>query len=179
MSVPDHFGLFGLPERFDIDVNALDEKYRELSRLHHPDKHAQGTSTERLAAVTKTADLNAAYKTLREDFTRAEHLLRRRGVETSEAETQDRRATVEGKLLVEVLELREMLEDAKDAKDRARVEKLGDEVGVRSQRAWKTLREGFASADPDHGALGKALTSLRYYRRVLEEVNNILDAEDA
>ena len=179
MSAPDHFGLFGLPERFDIDLAALDDKYRELSRVHHPDKHAQGTSTERLAAVTKTADLNAAYKTLREDFTRAEHLLRRRGVETSEAANEDRRATVEGKLLVEVLQLREALEEAKDAKDRAVVEKLGEDVGARSQRAWKILREGFASTTPDYGALGKALTSLRYYRRVLEEVNNILDAEDA
>jgi len=175
MPVPDHFGLFGLPERFEIDQADLERRYRELSQKLHPDKQPPG---ERLAAVQKTADLNAAYKTLRDDFSRAEHILRRHGVETSEKESHDSRQNVDPVLLMEVLELRETLEHAKDAHDRTTVEELADDVNTRTAVAWKKLRDGFVRGH-DYGSLGKELTSLRYYRRVLDEVSNILDAEDA
>jgi molecular chaperone HscB len=173
MNAPDHFGLFGLPERFEIDLADLEKRYLALSRELHPDRHATGSASERLAAVQKTTDLNQAYKVLRDDFRRSEHLLHRRGIETTEAESQDRRATVESRLLVEVLELREALEDARDT-DHARVAHLKTDVEGRVRSAWSSIREGWkkveAGDEDSLRAIVADLTALRYYRRFLDEV---------
>jgi len=175
VNVADHFGLFGLPERFEIDLVELEKRYLALSRELHPDRHATGSASERLASVQKTTDLNQAYKVLRDDFRRAEHLLRRRGIETTEADSQDQRATVESRLLVEVLELREGLAEAREASDRARVEALAADVRGRVERAWDAIRRGWREVDAGNHAplrpiLGE-LTALRYYRRFLDEVD--------
>ncbi|MEO6953451.1 MAG: Fe-S protein assembly co-chaperone HscB [Polyangia bacterium] len=182
MKTADHFVLFGLPRRFDIDRDDLERRYRELSREHHPDKHARGSDGDRLAAVQKTTDINAAYKVLRDDFSRAEHLLRRAGIETSEHEQQDNRQTVDASLLTEIMELREALDDARQSKDHATVEKLATDVNARVDKAWDRMkvvfgRYGVDATEAQLRPLANELTSLRYYRRVLEEVSNILDEE--
>ena len=182
MKNSDPFALFGLPPRFEIDQAELDTRYRELSREHHPDRHSRGSDGDRLASVQKTTDINAAYKVLRDEFLRAEVLLRRVGIETSEHEQQDRRQTVDAGLLTEIMELREALDEARRSKDHATVEKLAADVNARTGKAWDRMKRVFG----EHGAqateaqlrpLAGELTSLRYYRRVLEEVSNILDED--
>ena len=178
----DPFALFGLPPRFEIDQNDLEHRYRELSREHHPDKHARGGEGARLAAVQQTTDINAAHKLLRDDFSRAEHLLRRVGIETSEHEQQDRRQTVDAALLMEIMELREALDGARQSKDHATVEKLAADVNARVDRAWARMKAvfgacGVAATQGQLQPIAADLTSLRYYRRVLEEVANILDED--
>jgi molecular chaperone HscB len=183
VGVPDHFGLFGLPEKFAVDGAALERKYLELSREHHPDRHATKSPAERLAAVQRTTDLNLAYKVLRDDFARAELLLRRRGMDTSEEEAQDHRATVDTGLLMEVLELREALAEARAANDMDKVQALAADVRAHDAAAWERIGQGFAALDEGDASqlatiLG-ALTKIRYYRRFLEEVAAIEDAGDA
>jgi molecular chaperone HscB len=177
VNVPDHFGLFGLPEHFAVDLVALERRYLELSRAHHPDRHAMKSSAERLAAVQKTTDVNLAYKVLKDEFRRAEHLLSRRGIATSEASSQDHRATVDTSLLMEVLELREALSEARAANDRARIDGLANDVRAKEAQAWDTIRAGFVLLDEGDGAeltaIVNALTQLRYYRRFLDEVADI------
>ena len=174
MNVPDHFALFGLPELFELDRAELEKRYLALSREMHPDRHATASPKERLLAVQRTTDLNLAYKTLRDDFLRAEQLLRRRGIEVSESESQDRRATVETSLLMEVMELREALSDARGAKDMAKVAELAANVRGRSEVAWAQIRTGFTEVEGGEAssltAILAQLTALRYYRRFLEEV---------
>jgi molecular chaperone HscB len=180
MSAPDFFGLFGLPERFEIDAAELERRYLSLSRELHPDRHASGTPGERLAAVQRTTDLNAAYQVLRDEFKRTEHLLHRRGIETTEADSQDHRATVESSVLHEVLELREGLAEAKEANDQARIATLTAEVEARSARAWESIREGWRTVESGDASplreIKKQLTSLRYYRRFLDEVAGLDEA---
>ncbi len=182
MKIADPFALFGLPPRFDLDQVDLEHRYRELSREHHPDRHARDSDGGRLAAVQKTADINAAYKLLRDDFTRAENLLSRVGIETSEHAQQDHRQTVDASLLIEIMALREALDEARQSKDHATVDKLASDVNARVEKAWMRMKSVFG----EHGQTATAeqlrplandLTSLRYYRRVLEEVSNILDEE--
>jgi molecular chaperone HscB len=170
---PDYFSLFGLPEQFELDRDALEKKYLELSRALHPDKHV---AKERLAAVQQTTDLNQAYKVLRDDFRRAELLLRRQGFETSEQASSDQRQNVDPTLLVEVMELRESLDGARVKKDMSAVDAIEADVKARSAAAWQKLRTGFADGD-DGADLAKALTSLRYYLRVFDEIERIRDEE--
>ena len=80
----NYFALFGLPERFDIDVTDLARRHRERIRVAHPDRFAQGTALERQHAAALSADLNDGLKTLRDVVSRARHLLALRGVSTDE-----------------------------------------------------------------------------------------------
>lgn len=180
MSPPDHFALFSLPARFEMDVAELERRYLALSRQLHPDRHATASASERLTSVQKTTDLNEAYRVLRDDFRRAELLLRMRGIETSEDKAHDARTKVDTRLLVEIMELRESLEEARGSRNEQAIAALRSEVEARSQAAWACIRTDFDALDRgDLGvlpSLAKAVISLRYYRRILDEMSDFEDA---
>ena len=46
----DYFTVFGLPRKLGVDGEALQRRFYELSRQHHPDFH-QGVDAERQAEV--------------------------------------------------------------------------------------------------------------------------------
>ncbi|MDI8799439.1 Fe-S protein assembly co-chaperone HscB, partial [Salmonella enterica subsp. enterica serovar Montevideo] len=54
----DYFTLFGLPARYQIDTQALSLRFQDLQRQYHPDKFANGTQAQQLAAVQQSATIN-------------------------------------------------------------------------------------------------------------------------
>ncbi len=48
----DYFTFFGLRRRLRLDLKDLEQRFRALSRLFHPDYFHHATSTERLASLT-------------------------------------------------------------------------------------------------------------------------------
>ena len=71
----DYFELFGLPVAFDIDSNDLAVRYRQLQRQFHPDRFASAPAAERRLSVQMTAQINAAFQTLKDPVARARYLL--------------------------------------------------------------------------------------------------------
>ena len=63
----DYFALFALSRRPWLDLEKLEEKYRELARETHPDQSTQRSSD--------FAEVNEAYRTLRDPKSRLQHLL--------------------------------------------------------------------------------------------------------
>lgn len=63
----DYFALFTLPRRPWLDREKLEEKYRELARATHPDQTTQPTMN--------FAEVNEAYRILRDPKSRLQHLL--------------------------------------------------------------------------------------------------------
>src|SRR4051794_4536174 len=106
-----HFELFGLSPRFQLDAVALERAYREIQARVHPDRFADAGAAERRASLQWTTRVNEAYRSLKHPVQRASHILALHGVdvafETDTAMPQD--------FLVQQLELREALEEAKDA----------------------------------------------------------------
>ena len=47
----NHFELFQLPARFDIDQDALDSAYREIQGRVHPDRFVSASDAEHLKAA--------------------------------------------------------------------------------------------------------------------------------
>jgi hypothetical protein len=78
--------------------------------------------------------------------------------------------------LGDILDMRESLEDAKAAGDRARVGALGREIGTRQEEAMVLLRAGLENGGHD-GELADAFARLKYYARFLDEVRAV-EAED-
>jgi molecular chaperone HscB len=135
--VSDYFTVFGLPRKLGVDGEALQRRFYELSRQHHPDFH-QGADAERQAeALGQSALVNRAYRALREPLARVEYLIAlEEGREVREGATDKPKAPRE--LLEEMLEVQEALEEAK-------AEGLGGDAGTRLREERRRLEERSAA----------------------------------
>ena len=158
------FDILGLEARFDLDLAALEKRFRDLSRDVHPDR-------SRRAELGASIDLNAAYRTLKDDLARGRALLEARGVAIGGEEREN-----DPEFLMEIMELREALGDARGAKDLPKVEALAAKVHAAYDTSRAALRDAFDARD--HAAAKHHLGRMRYYRRFLDEVDVIREEHE-
>jgi molecular chaperone HscB len=77
MIAADAFHTLGVPPRLKQDEADLERRYFALSREVHPDRAADA---DRDAALARAADVNAAYRAVKDPLARAKTWLERRGV---------------------------------------------------------------------------------------------------
>ncbi len=176
----DPFARLGIPRGFAIDRKAAEKNHRELSRALHPDRYLGAAPAERNRALSEAADVNEAWRIVRDPIRRAEALFRLAGAtvgETSEPKTAP-------SFLMEMMELRESLDEAKSRKDPSAVTRVSAEVDSKlatlEQRFAKLFSaERTADAHEAGAALG-LLGELRFYARAKETIREIQEAfEDA
>jgi molecular chaperone HscB len=107
-----YFDLLNLEPRFALRSDQLDLAYRALAARVHPDRHAHSGAAVQREAMMLATHANDAYRTLKKPVLRAQHLLRLRGVETDARST-----TFAPGFLMEQMELRESLDEAKTARN--------------------------------------------------------------
>jgi len=163
----DPFLILGLPRRYDVDLRAVEKTHRELSRALHPDRYASSGASERRAALSKAADVNEAWRIVRDPVRRAEALFALAGVEVGET----KEPKPEAELLMEVLEKREALADAKAARDADKVRALADEMSARE----KKIEAALGQAQAFDASLVRALGEMRFYRRFIDEASLVLE----
>src|SRR3954467_7890102 len=145
----NHFDLFNLEPAYAVNGAALEQAYRDLQALIHPDRYAQAGDAERLASLQLTTRVNEAYRALKDPVQRARHILELRGVDVA-FETNTQMPT---DFLMQQLELREELEGATAKKDPADLDRL--RAGLSS--AKKGLeKEIHAAIDNRHDYAGAA-----------------------
>jgi molecular chaperone HscB len=165
----DAFGLLGLPAQFNLDPKLIEQAFHDRSKELHPDRFAQAPAAERVAALSKSRALNDAYKTLKSAVGRAEYLLERAGVSIGDNERLD------PAFLMEILELREELAEARIAKRTSEIEKLCGEMKARRKKSVDALTPLFEANDL--AAIKEQLILLRYLDRYLEECDSALDED--
>ncbi|KAF1959183.1 Co-chaperone Hsc20 [Byssothecium circinans] len=145
---------------FAVDTNALKREFLQLQGRAHPDRHPPEDKNK---AQALSARINEAYKTLQSPLLRAQYLLSLRGIEVAEDET----AKVDDpKLLMEVLEAREQIEEAESEEDL--VEMKAENEG-RIEKSVKLLEEAFAKDDIE-GAKSEAV-KLRYWINIKDSLD--------
>jgi molecular chaperone HscB len=132
------FDLFSLPATFELDAAALDSAWRALQGAVHPDRHAGAPESQRRMAMQMAARVNEAVRTLRDPCRRAEYLCALNGV-SIEAESN---TAMPGDFLVQQMQWREELDEARQAADSQALEALG--VALRSERDALLARIGEA-----------------------------------
>jgi len=156
----DHFALFGLERRFELDEARLEKAFLELSRELHPDRHRE----QKARALALTAAMNQAYATLKDRTKRAEYLLKLQGGKTAE---QDKRTPQ--CLLMEILDMREAIQGISEKKDYEPI--LADLEG-REKEAWRRIEELFRAGDTSQIRL--ELNSLKYVTNLAEELRTLI-----
>lgn len=171
----DPFELLGVARRFSLDRAALEQRHRDLSRTLHPDRYVQSPAGERRVALERAVAVNEAFRALRDPLTRAEALLAAHGLSVGDADRPSQA------LLMEIMELRESLDDARCSADK--VNALLSQVRARSKSEEATLASVFdADGAPAPDALSRArdaLVRLKYFRRFEDEADAALEAHDS
>ena len=167
----DPFDTLGLPPVFELDPATLERRHRELSRALHPDRYAGRPSGERQQALGRAIEVNEAFRKLKHPVTRVEALLARHG----RAVTETNAPAVDPTLLMDVMERREALGEARRARDLVKVRTLARVVRDREQRVLAEMGKAFVQLPPDFARIEPLLGELRYHYRFLEEA---LAAED-
>ena len=106
----DYFTCLGLPRRLTIDQRQLESKFYELSRAFHPDFYQNKSTAEQTISLSNSAQLNSAYRTLRDPIERAEYLL---GLEAGAV--KEIRNSPPADLFEEILELQDTLSEYRAA----------------------------------------------------------------
>jgi molecular chaperone HscB len=165
----DPFATLGIARSFDVDLAAVERTHRELSRALHPDKYVSAMASERRAALSKAVEVNEAWRVVRDPIRRAEALLALAGVAVGE----NKEPAADPEFLMEMLEQREALGEAKHERDIARVRAMATGIERRARDVEHALAGGFARGE-GASLVGK-LGELRFYRRFLDEVSAIED----
>ena len=71
----NYFELFNLPEKFQIDLEMLQENYRAIQKEIHPDRFATSSENEKVQSMIKSTQINDAYQTLKSPIKRAKYIL--------------------------------------------------------------------------------------------------------
>jgi molecular chaperone HscB len=165
----DPFATLGVEARFDLDLAAVEKTHRELSRALHPDRYVSAGATERREALGKAIEVNEAWRVLRDPIRRAQALLSARGVVVAEG----REPQADPEFLMEMLEQREALDEAKQARDLSRVHAMASAIEARAKTVEGELAAGFARGEA--ASLLPKLGELRFFKRFLDEVSSIED----
>jgi molecular chaperone HscB len=166
----DPFETLGLEPRFNLDLRALEQRHRDLSKALHPDRYTGAPAAERRLSLGRAIDVNEAFRALRDPIRRAEALVKRAGVAVGETAEP----AAPPALLMEMMEVREELSDAARAKDLQGILRLGAAMTARQDATIARLAQSFddAAAEPQKiSAALPLLGELRYVRRFLDEVS--------
>lgn len=167
----NYFELFGLPVTFDLDVADLAARYRELQRRFHPDRFASSPEPDRRLSLQLTAQINAAFQALKDPVARARYLLGLQGVDTGE----DTDTAMDTAFLMEQMELRESLAEARDAADRhVRLASLRQRVEGEFETRSELLSGHFAeNSVPARRQARNLVREMQFLQKLAREVEEL------
>jgi molecular chaperone HscB len=169
----NHFDLFQLPAKFAIDAGALDAAYRDVQGQVHPDRFVGATDAEKRVAMQWATRANEAYQTLKNPQKRAQYLCELHGVDLK----TESNTAMPMQFLMQQMEWREALGDARAAKDLAALESLDAEVGQDRSTRMVEIGEQLDAGDYEHAAQG--VRALMFLEKFGEELHYAFDALDA
>ena len=108
----NYFELFEFEVQFHIDPDELADRYQKLQSTFHPDRFIDANDQDKRLVMQATTFINEAYKTLREQASRARYLLELQDVPFSiEQDT-----TKDMEFLMAQMSLREQIDEV-DSQD--------------------------------------------------------------
>jgi molecular chaperone HscB len=187
----DYFEVFGLPRKLQVDLDALQRRFYELSRRHHPDFHQGADAAAQAQTLEASALVNRAYQALRDPVARVEYVIAlEEGREVREETSARPKAPMD--LLEEMLEVQEALEEAKSAgvtdetagrlrAERQRLEdrRTTEEAGLIAGHAeWDAAVDAGADRKPLLARFKQRLAARAYLRTVIDDLTEALGDDE-
>ena len=169
----NHFDLFQLPARYTIDMAALDAAYRDVQGQVHPDRFVNASDAEKRVAMQWATRANEAYQTLKHPLKRARYLCELHGIDVG-AESN---TAMPVDFLMQQMEWREALGDARASKDMAALDALDAEVAA--DRKARLVRIGAQLDAGDYAPAAEGVRALMFLEKFGEELRHAFDALDS
>lgn len=170
-TLTDHFSLFDLPQRHALDAARLDAAYRRLQAEVHPDRFAGASESEKRLSIQWATRVNEAYRALKDPLARARYLLSLRGVDTQE----ETNTAMPADFLMQQMEWREQVAEARAAKDCALLDAVLRELGTTRKSMFDALAHHLDDQF-DGAAAALLVRKLRFIEKLAEEIGDALDA---
>ena len=170
----DHFALFGLPRRYEVDQGSLERRFREVQSKVHPDKHAHLGDAQKRLAMQWATQANEAFQTLKNPLKRAQYLLH---LEGHDAQVENNTA-MPSAFLMEQMELREEVSDARAAKADATLDGLRARLKAAMATQFAALGV-MLDEQKDHAAAAGLVRQLMFQEKLLQEIDDALEAIEA
>ena len=169
----NHFDLFQMPARFAIDAAQLDAAYREVQGRVHPDKFAAASDAEKRVAMQWATRANEAYKTLKNPLRRAAYLCELNGVDLGiESNT-----TMPTAFLMQQMEWRESLDEARSERDTTRLEALEQALNEAHRQAVARIAELLEQSK--FSEAGERVRELMFVEKFGDEVASTFESLEA
>jgi molecular chaperone HscB len=146
----------------------LEKAYRDIQSRVHPDRFARAGDAERRASLQWTTRVNEAYRSLKSPVQRGKHLLELHGVDVA-FETN---TAMPAEFLMQQMELREKLEEAKDTKA---LDGLRDGL-VNARRAMEKAIAEAIDVRKDYKGAADEVRKLQFLHRLDEEIDEAYEA---
>ncbi|WP_041370105.1 Fe-S protein assembly co-chaperone HscB [Methylovorus glucosotrophus] len=174
-SSTNHFALFGLPAAFAIDTALLDQRYRQLQSEVHPDKFAAASSTEKLRSMQWATSANEAYRTLKNPTARARYLLELQGIHTDE----ESNTAMPTDFLMQQMEWREAIEEARDAKDLDALDNLLKDIQAAAKSLQQDLEQQLGAESAELTAAAGSVRKLSFVDKLREDILQSMEKLEA
>lgn len=159
-SAPDPFTVFGVSRTLDLDARTLERRYLVLSRECHPDLLRSQETGDCLAVLQRSAEINDAWKVLRDPWQRARALL-----EAASPGVLDRNKKLDPAFLGQALELAEEVAFASgDA-----IPKLRARLTATVDADLAALRQEVERGDLD--AAARRFHASHYHKKALQDLD--------
>ena len=166
----NHFDLFQLPAAFALDMDALDAAYRDVQGRVHPDRFINATDAEKRVAMQWATRANEAYQTLRNPQKRAQYLCELNGVDLN----TESNTAMPMDFLMQQMEWREALGEARAAKDSDALDALDEQV--KQERKARLALVGTQLDAGDFETAAQGVRALMFLDKFSEEVHYAFEA---
>ncbi|HQT32063.1 MAG TPA: Fe-S protein assembly co-chaperone HscB [Thiobacillus sp.] len=165
-----HFALFGLPATYALDREHLDRAYREMQNTVHPDRFAAQSDAEQRVAMQWATRANEAYRTLKHPVDRGVYLLQLQGIDALDAHNTQMAPA----FLMQQMEWREAIDDARGAKRVDALDALMDELRITHRQIESQLID-LLDAKQDFEGAREAVRQLRFMDKLIAEVGDVYE----
>ena len=169
----NHFELFQMPVMFEIDTQQLDAAYREVQGRVHPDKFVTATDAEKRVAMQWATRANEAYQTLKNPLKRAMYLCDMNGVDLA-TESNTHMPTA---FLMQQIEWREALDEARDTKNQSALEQLENELIQKRALLLSLVTQHLNAAQ--YNDAGEQVRQLMFVEKFGDEVGRVFELLEA
>ena len=174
MPIHNYFQLFALEPAFNIDLNALESNFRAIQSASHPDRFVTCTSAEKLQSMQTATLANEAYLTLKNPANRAKYLLALQGIDAID----EKNTQMPADFLMQQMEWREAMEDAKAAKNIGGLEQLLAEMQTDAKSLQANLTN-LIDTQKDYKAATDATRKLIFIDKVCADIHKAIEHLDA
>ncbi|XP_050045958.2 co-chaperone protein HscB [Dermacentor andersoni] len=162
----NYFEVFDEKAKYDFDASKLQQKFRELQRLLHPDKFATRSKKEQVLSDNLSALVNQAYQTLSKPDKRAKYLLKLSGKDLDSV-------VLDAAFLGRMMELNEEVASIEEQHDQKSAEEYLKIVHTEMEQVTKQLSAAFEKDSLDQASI--ELAKLKYLRNVEAKLKDVIE----